>query len=566
MSEILPEPINFQVKNVLTIDGNIMLEEINIPSVSGTNGALYKLIGSNSLYWKTTSGIVNLTAGARITYPLLATNTFGPQYSFSNSNTSGLSLLGNQITLFNNGFPGIVIDNLGNVGIGPLYNPLYKLYINGNTFIGNVLTIKKNIVLQEIIEPSITGTNGTLYKLSNSDALYWKTASGIVNLTAGSSFPLLATTTLTPQYSFSSSNTTGIGYYDDYLYIKIADEQFIQFDQSLNYIKLLKDLNLDNNDIIGVNEINTTDILTSSLNISSYTDTTEIFKIDGFFDIQTSGINYTVGKFNQTYNISDNPIFSTGVILQLNPVINCQGYTNARLTGGIIGIQSRCTLYATDNLTISPISQYIGFNDSGLQFDSNMNGMTIDYAYGIAIIHNSQPSIRNSAINYFYGMFIDEPTDPNIYNKYGVYSNVTNNYLKGITLETSGGTKSNLNYYESNTISLTTSNAWNEIININFIRIGKLINLIFPNNISLKNVFNANLILNILPARLLPSNDVYGLIYGLDNNINITLSYVIKTNGEINIGASSTNTDANFTAGNPVNTGYYGTSITYQCN
>lgn len=108
-----------------------------------------------------------------------------------------------------------------------------------------------------------------------------------------------------------------------------------------------------------------------------------------------------------------------------------------------------------------------------------MNGMTIDYAYGVAIIHNSQPSIRNSTINYFYGMFIDEPTDPNIYNKYGVYSNVTNNYLKGITLETSGGTKSNLNYYETNTINLTASNAWNEIVNISFIRIGKMINLIF---------------------------------------------------------------------------------------
>ena len=437
-----------------------------------------------------------------------------------------------------------------------------------NFQVKNVLVIDGNITLEEIKEPTVSGTNGTLYKLNGTNDLYWKTTTGIINLTSGGdvSFPLLANNTLTPQYSFSISNTSGIGYYDDYLYIKIADDQFIQFDQSMNYTKSLKDLNLNNNDIINVNEINTTSITSSSLEISSYTDTNEIIKINGFFNVQTSGITYNVGYFHQTYNIIDNSVYSTGVSIQSIPILNCQGYANARLTGGIIGIQSKCILYATDNLNISPISQYVGFNDIGLQFDSNMNGMTIDYSYGIVITHNSQPSLRNGAINYFYGIFIDEPTDPNIYNKYGIYSNVTNNYLKGLTLETTDGTKSNLNYYEYNTISLTASNAWDQVININFIRIGKLINLIFPNNISLKNVSNANLILNSLPARLLPSIDIYGLIYGIDNNINITFSYIVKTNGEINIGASSTDISANFTAGVSINTGYYGSSITYQCN
>jgi len=565
MSEILPEPINFQVNNVLTIDGNIMLEEINSPSVSGTNGALYKLIGSDALYWKTTSGIVNLTAGASITYPLLATNTFGPQYSFSSSNTTGLGFSGIQLSIFNNGFPGFVMNNLGNIGIGPIYDSSYKILIGGNALVNDTLTIKKNIVLREMSEPSITGTNGTLYKLSNSNALYWKTASGVINLTAGSSFPLLATTTLTPQYSFSSSNTTGIGYYDDYLYIKIADDQFIQFDQSLNYIKSLKDLNLNNNDIINVNEIVTTSLISSSLNLFSYTDTTNIFEINGFFDIATSGVNYTVGYYRQAFNLTNDIINSTGIIIQNIPVINCQGYTNARLSGGVIGLQSQCTMYGTNNLTISPISQYVGFNDRGIQFDSNFNGQSIDYSYGIVIAHVSQPSLQNASINYFYGIYIDEPTDPNIYNKYGVYSTVTNNYLKGITLETSGGTRTNLDYYESGTINLTASNAWVEVINVSFVRIGKIVNLIFSNNISSKTVNDDKLILTQLPNRLLPLADIYGLIYGINNGINITLSYIIKTDGQIYIGASSTNVDEHFTPGAGINTGYYGTSLTYKC-
>jgi hypothetical protein len=445
MSEILPEPINFQVKNVLTVDGNIMLEEINSPSVSGTNGTLYKLIGSNALYWKTTSGIVNLTASASITYPLLANNT------------------------------------------------------------------------------------------------------------------------LTPQYSFSGYNTTGIGHYDDYLYIKIEDDIFIQFDQTLSHIKSLKDLNLDNNDIINVNEIATTSLNSSSINLYSYTDTTNILEINGFFNIVTSGVNYTVGHYGQSFNLTDDNINSTGVSIQNIPILHCQGYTNARLNGGIICLQSQCTLYGTNNLTISPIPQYVGFNDRGIQFDSNFNGQSIDYSYGIVISHVSQPSIQNASINYFYGIYIDEPTDPNIYNKYGVYSNVTNNYLKGIILETSGGSGANLNYYETDTINLTASNAWDQVVNVSFVRIGKMINLIFSDNISSKTVYNDKLILTQLPNRLCPLADIYGLIYGIDNNVNTTLSYIIKTDGQIYIGTSSTNVNQPFTPGVGLNTGYYGTSLTYSC-
>ena len=104
-AEDLPEPINFQVKNILTIDGNILLEEIKEPAISGTNGTLYKLNGSNDLYWKTTGGIVNLISGA--SFPLIAPTGNTPQYSFSGFPTT--------VIFFENNISIDLLDNINTV-------------------------------------------------------------------------------------------------------------------------------------------------------------------------------------------------------------------------------------------------------------------------------------------------------------------------------------------------------------------------------------------------------------------------------------------------------------------
>jgi len=429
-----------------------------------------------------------------------------------------------------------------------------------NFQVKNVLTIDGNILLEEIKEPNISGTNGTLYKLNGSNNLYWKTTSGIVNLTnAELSFPLLAPISNTPQYSFSGSTNTGISFKNNTLNIKLNNNMFIQMDDELERMNIYKDMILFSNDILYVNELGCNDVITQSINISSFSDTTNILRIDGYFNTNTENTAYTSIFAAQNYNMNSDVNSTINNIVSYSKINNTLG----RMFGGVIGFQSLAELNGVNNVAFSPIKKYIGYQDYGLFINSDLQGRNIEYVYGINIGNNPQPSLYNGGINYFYGIYILNPTDPNIYNKYGIYSEIQNNYFSGINLQTQGGTQSSLNYYETGTFNLNLIGPWIETLTLSFTRIGKIVTIIFSTNVTNRDIEANYLTLYYLPAKLLPSTNIYGLMYGVDNNINTTFSYVVQTDGQIFIGASQTNINSNFTAGTAINTGYYGTSITY---
>ena len=134
-----------------------------------------------------------------------------------------------------------------------------------------------------------------------------------------------------------------------------------------------------------------------------------------------------------------------------------------------------------------------------------------------------------------------------------------------ITLPTSGGTASQLNYYESGSFSLTTSSAFVSTITIYFTRVGKQVNLLFPNDVLNRNCTANNLIITAaqIPSRLYPPATIFGFIYGADNNAGKTLSYAYQNDGKVLIGTSMVDITAAFTAGTPVICGHYSFSITY---
>lgn len=428
-----------------------------------------------------------------------------------------------------------------------------------NFQVKNILTIDGNILLEEIKEPAISGTNGTLYKLNGSNDLYWKTTGGIVNLISGASFPLLAPTGNTPQYSFSGFPTTGIFFENNILNFQINNNLFIQMDDILQQILISKDIHMNSNDIIYINEVNCNEVISQSINISSFSDTTDILKIDGHFNVYTNNINYTTISVTQNYNLTSDVNSTIVNIISQSKLNNNLG----RINGGIVGFLSFADLNGLNDNIISPITKYIGYQDLGLRIYSDLQGLNIDNVYGIQIAGFPEPSMHNGGINNYYGVYIYNPTDPNIYNKYGIYSEIPNNYFSGINLQTQGGIQTSLNYYETGTFNLNVLGPWDEIITLAFTRIGKIVTIIFSTNVISRDVSSTYLSLYYLPARLFPSTNIYGLMYGVDNNINTTFSYIVQTDGQIFIGASPTNINGNFSAGIFITTGYYGTSISY---
>jgi hypothetical protein len=711
MSEILPDPISFQVKNIITIDGNILLEPINTPPISGNNGTLYKLFGSNGLYWKTSSGVIDLTSNSVISFPLLAPSSVTiPQYSFSESINTGLIFnnINKLLYLMNNGNNNITMNSNGYVSIfGPI-DIRNRLFVNGSVRIDGILNILNNIILNSSTIPAVSNFNGALYKLIDDKNLYWKTSSGIVSLTDKLSFPLYAPSTLVYQYSFADNHDTGIGYYDtnlnfkndgnlaitindlghvgirsfadainvlfvdgdaeingqliidnniviyEYLslysyiepsliygnegalykligddslywktssgivnltnqfsfplyaptstypnpqysfadnhdtgmyyflgclcfmldgleYIGFVNESGIRYiyfdtyiDMQLNNIRNINNLdaNYINSDVIDNIDLNSQQITISSPNL----DTKDLLLFNGNFNVIQSGKNYTVISNRQNYNISDTPVNSTGISLELTPNLNFQGYQNAQFSGGLINIYTYCNLNGTDNLVNKPFYNYIGMLDIGLKLNSGINYHTIDNVYGIVIDYNDlKPSTRNGNVSNFYGIFIQNPGngDPNIYNKYGLYSEVPKNYFSSISLKTTGGTRSNLDYYEIGLINITISGAWGQFITMNFTRIGNNVSLLLSENVMMHDVSATNLTLLSIPDRLKPLSDIYGFIFGVNNSSNTTLSYKIATTGDIIIGAAINNITAPFDAGSSLLSGYFATSINY---
>jgi hypothetical protein len=370
-------------------DSAIFLQEIPIPNISGTEGALFKKIGDDGLYWKTQSGIINLATGG-MSFPLLAPSTATPQYSFVDSNTTGISYFGTNLYFSNNGQASITVDSIHNVGIGSTTDPNNKLYIDGKTKINGDLLILNNLyvngttylvdtqnlnVINSYIELAANNLSDTLNigvfgqyfsagkkfsgifrKASDGEWYIWKdyTGSPISNwigaqlanlnvnkITGDLSGQVLAVT----QNSITSiPNLTSIG--------------------ELTELKMAGNLDLQNNDINSVDTINVTHVVSTDLSGSILTasqtninqiagtleQTLEIaplsddnpysFKVDGIIEC-LSLIEYNSVIFDQEFLLSNQTINANINGLFIDNFINYVDFPSAKINGVYTNIKSQ---------------------------------------------------------------------------------------------------------------------------------------------------------------------------------------------------------------------------------
>jgi hypothetical protein len=480
-------------------DSAIFLQEIPIPNISGTEGALFKKIGDDGLYWKTQSGIINLATGG-MSFPLLAPSTATPQYSFVDSNTTGISYFGTNLYFSNNGQASITVDSIHNVGIGSTTDPNNKLYIDGKTKINGDLLVLNNLyvngttylidtqnlnVINSYIELAANNLSDTLNigvfgqyfsagkkfsgifrKASDGEWYIWKdyTGSPISNwigaqlanlnvnkITGDLSGQVLAVT----QNSITSiPNLTSIG--------------------ELTELKMAGNLDLQNNDINSVDTINVTHVVSTDLSGSILTasqtninqiagtieQTLEIaplsddnpysFKVDGIIEC-LSLIEYNSVIFDQEFLLSNQTINANINGLFIDNFINYVDFPSAKINGVYTNIKSQLSIDNTANISSSPINSIIGIHELGIQFNDNLNGKNISNIYGIKIDNN--PTIINGSITNLYGLYIGNCNDLiNITNNYGLYSAAIINYINGLTIGNGGLNMDNYNIINVGTI------------------------------------------------------------------------------------------------------------------
>lgn len=135
----------------------------------------------------------------------------------------------------------------------------------------------------------------------------------------------------------------------------------------------------------------------------------------------------------------------------------------------------------------------------------------------------------------------------------------------GLQLPTSGGTPSNLNYYEEGTFSVTWTGAISSSSTARFIRIGNVVTISLQDKTSAAIAANAIQGAVQLPSRLRPTNwGPFWPIFVIDNSVTLTTPGKVQfnNNGDINIWKDSTG--ASFT--NSGNAGFISFTVSYNIN
>ena len=191
---------------------------------------------------------------------------------------------------------------------------------------------------------------------------------------------------------------------------------------------------------------------------ASKIDGTTIFKASGNIIVNSDGVNYLANQNNVVFLPTNNSINSTAIGFQSYGVLSFNGQTSSRLTGGYVGLQTRCDVIGTDYNTLNPFYTYTGFLDQGLFLYSGLNGQIIDNVYGMSITNDPFPI--NGTINNIYGLYIGNPTSPNIVHKWGLYIEATSNYVAGLKI---GVNDLNMNNNDINTANYIGSSHINTL-------------------------------------------------------------------------------------------------------
>jgi len=210
-------------------------------------------------------------------------------------------------------------------------------------------------------------------------------------------------------------------------------------------------------------------------------------------------------------------------------------------------------------------SYFINSNITNLYTDNQYVDNLYEKTVANNIRINNNVDMKNNDIKDVKNIYLDEIHSASL-NDIEIKSNIdmNNKYITGINYINFG--QSNLNYYEEGQIILNYSRGFTGTVVVDYIKIGKIVTLMFQSDSISRNVTSDYVLISTIPAFLRPRFTIFkSAVYGSNNNTGSVLSMAIESNGNIIIGNSLTNIFAFFTAGTVV-AGFYAFDITYFTN
>ena len=298
--------------------------------------------------------------------------------------------------------------------------------------------------------------------------------------------------------------------------------------------------------------------------------------LDGLYE---KTLNNKIKIFNnlilQDVNIefkSDNASFIGNVTNKLNNIHTHNiNITNIIGNNADILITANLLPQNTNTHTIGSISYkfsnsyFINSNITNLYTDNQYVDNLYEKTVANNIRINNNVDMKNNDIKDVKNIYLDEIHSASL-NDIEIKSNIdmNNKYITGINYINFG--QSNLNYYEEGQIILNYSRGFTGTVVVDYIKIGKIVTLMFQSDSISRNVTSDYVLISTIPAFLRPRFTIFkSAVYGSNNNTGSVLSMAIESNGNIIIGNSLTNIFAFFTAGTVV-AGFYAFDITYFTN
>lgn len=285
----------------------------------------------------------------------------------------------------------------------------------------------------------------------------------------------------------------------------------------------------------------------NDLNVTGTTTYTGPVLITGSLNVVGNVDATTVG----TNILRDNAaVTDTQIVMQSNAGAN--DYFDIQRVDGLhvnsITSSSAATnleLSASSNIVQIPIGDQLNVDtvrsNAGQVLDLVSNGaVDISLTSGSSLIQVGASALNGNSFLLSSGANQFSPKVDNAFNLGTALLRFANLYLgTGLTLPTSGGTASVLNYYEEFDTTLATAGAIVSNINVHFIRIGKHVTFQWEDLVT-GSAANATLTFNLPDARFFPVANMNEGAIGQDNAASAELTMSIQSTGQVSVGVGIT--------------------------
>jgi hypothetical protein len=570
--KILNNNINFH-NNLKMINGNILVNiDNNSNNIGQSNFRFSNIYGVNmfssllnsfslycdNIYEKSLSSSITLHNNLKLNSNGIislgdTSNRFDTIWSnnFQCSNLVGFSIfvdniyektVGNNINIYHdvklNNSVDILVLNDNQCNIGSLlyrFQNIYSINIHSTNLYGQIRDNSQQYIttLNNLIEAGNLeniNSNNILPKINNTISL-------------GSSIRFFLNGFFTNIFSITQRTTN--------LYTNNIFEQSIS-----NGIQIRNNMNLNSNNISNINDLTSNKLYVDEILEKTINSKIKIFNDlvlqDKNIEFKTDNASFIGSNVNKLNNIHTSNINITNIIANssnINIIGNLKPDNNNLYSIGTSSFYFNNSYFTNSNIT-NNYSQNLYIDEIYEKTSSN----NININDTIDMKNNDLKNVNNLYISVLHSTTINDVE---------IKSNIDMNskYITGLNYINFG--QSNLNYYEEGQMILNYTRGFTGSITIDYIKIGKIVTLMFQSDSISRTVVNDYVEFNSIPSSLRPRFTIFkSAIYGSDNSNASVLSIAIESNGNCILGNSLTNIFSAFTAGTVI-AGFYAFDITY---